>query len=262
MTGFPLGPLVLYGSDVCGIVFDEGTARTCSSTVQNVYTVFVVDEDLAYASAANRVLRYDGNRWTQLGAPLDTEHTIQAIWASREVLVAATSAGDVHVYRDGATEPESQLGVSTSAVWALWGFGATDVWLGNEDGQLMHYDGEEWSSFWSQAGGCRSVRKLWGADQVLYFASSSYLGVWRDGQVQDVIDGPCEEQDAFMEGTYEELRILGLWGNAPDEVFVALEQRTIDQRITEDGLIRTSIPPDACGSVRLHWFDGATVGRL
>ena len=70
LKGFANGPLVVYGGFPCGIQFVDGGSAECSGAAGFVADLSVVSTGIAYAVNYDRVLQYDGDFWTQLGAAL------------------------------------------------------------------------------------------------------------------------------------------------------------------------------------------------
>jgi hypothetical protein len=211
----------------------------------------VVNANLAYAVSYDRVLKFDGDFWTQLGGPLPGVSWANALWADASTVVVAAAdklgGGDVLQIASGA-DPVSLPGFPKQATpFAVWGLGAADVWVGTAQGQLEHYDGAAWTEMATipyRGLGSKSVSgasgigkiKLWGTGNRLYAMAGNVFGRW-DGARFEVLESLAGE--AFF---------AGLWGNSASEVFLAVVDR--------QGSSNT------CGPLRLRWYDGARVGPL
>ncbi|HEY3254255.1 MAG TPA: hypothetical protein VGJ91_09915, partial [Polyangiaceae bacterium] len=101
LTGFVGGPLVAYGTGRCAISFVQGNANACNAMFSQIIDVFTVDAQLAYAVYQDRVLRYDGASWTQLGPPLESVTTARGVWASAETVVVVAEGGKIYLLQDG-----------------------------------------------------------------------------------------------------------------------------------------------------------------
>jgi len=250
LKGFANGPLVVYGGFPCGIQFVDGGSAECSGAASFVADLSVVSTGRAYAVNYDRLLQYDGDFWTQLGAALPAVGWTSAVWAdsSTVVVTANETYGGGLVFRmDSGGDPLLLAGLPSQVEpLAVWGFGASDIWVGGSQGQLVHFDGAGWSEAATipyNASGPRSVSgtggigkiKLWGTAGSLFAIAGNVFGHW-DGTQFKVIDSLTG--DAFF---------AGLWGNSASEIFLAVH----------DGQNSA-----ACGPFRLRWFDGKVVSPL
>jgi hypothetical protein len=163
----------------------------------------------------------------------------------------------VYVFDRPTSDPSILQIPDGVAATSVWGFGRDDLWVGGDAGRLAHYDGNSWTIVQAAHGNCATVANLWGADHVLYFATNNYVGRWKDGKLDTVIDGPCSQDPESSPGIYEQVIIEKIWGNSASELFIALYERK--ETLTNapgGGTTSNDIPPDACGQARLYWFDG------
>lgn len=238
LTGFPNGPLVVYPGSVCPIDFIDGGVASCAGA-QNVNDVAVVNSNLAYGVYQDRVLRFDGNFWTQLGGPLPSagQRLAESVWADASTIVVIADGGRVFVISPGG-DPVLQTGIPGVDSHGVWGFGASDIWIGNNEGQLYHYDGVAWSLKASIPGDCHQIWKLWGSEGSLFVLTSSLFGRWDGSGITTLSSLACDDTASFWD----------LWGNSPSEVFVVLEDRT-------HGIA-------GCGPAQVQWFNGSVVSPL
>jgi hypothetical protein len=240
LKGFPNGPLVVYPADFrCPIEFIDGGVASCSGA-QFVDDVAVVDSNLAYAVYEDRVLQFDGSFWTQLGGPLPGAGVVPplpSVWADASTIVVVAGGGHVWVIPSGG-DPVLQTGLPEGGFVAVWGFGASDIWIGSIKGQLYHYDGAAWSLKASIPGNCGSIHKLWGSDGSLFVLTQSLFGRWDGSGITTLSSLACDLTASFYD----------LWGNSPSEVFVVLEDRT-------HGIA-------GCGPAQVQWFNGSVVSPL
>jgi hypothetical protein len=233
VKGLANGPLFVYGVQPCWIQLVDGASVTCSGAARDIADVALVDADLGYAAYSDRLLRFDGSLWTQLGAPLPMASLTQALWADPSTILVAADRGTVYILATEG-EPVLQTGLPAVDLTAAWGFSAKDLWIGNRDGQLFHYDGAAWSLVGTMATDGGGVIKLWGADGNLFAITATAFARW-DGTRLTMIE-------TLPEGVlYKDL-----WGNSPKEVFVT----------------RYDWLDEECGAFQMRWFDGAVVGRL
>jgi hypothetical protein len=253
LKGFSNGPLIVYGGAPCGIQFVQGGTAECSGAESFIAGLSVASAERAYAASYDRVLQFDGDFWTQLGDPLPGVSWVQGVWADPSTIVAIAFPpyDNGVVFRlDPSGKAEKLAGLPAQIVpYAVWGFGASDVWVGGAQGELVHYDGTAWSQPGTipyDGAGSRSVSgtsgigkiKLWGQGGKLFGVAGNVFGQW-DGSRFKVLE-------ALSGGAYFE----GLWGNSPSEVFLAVH------------LVQSASPSKKCGPLQVHWFDGNVVGPL
>jgi hypothetical protein len=239
LTGFPNGPLALLGGSVDGYglsLVEEGSAKFARAFEDPIYKgFFVVHTDLAYAVDGKSVLEYSNGEWLPL-ATLPVAGS--GIWADEDTI--AIVGADQAFYLQSAGESDFRLleDVPAGNYWSVWGFGADDLWAGNQAGQIIHYDGSLWEVFTSGStdttGG--GIAQLWGADGQVYFRTATEFGRVAEGDSEILIR---------RESASEEFRIgvTGIWGLSPSEVFITLTDTNYDRF--------------ACGGEFILWFDGS-----
>ena len=233
VKGLANGPLFVYGVQPCWIQLVDGASVTCSGAARDIADVAMVDADLGYATYSDRLLRFDGSLWTQLGAPLPMASMTQALWADPSTILVAADRGTVYIVT-AEGEPALQTGLPSVDFTAAWGFSAKDLWIGSRDGQLFHYDGATWSLVGAIAADGAGVIKLWGADGSLFAITATVFARWDGTRL------------ATIETLGASVLYKDLWGNSPKEVFVT----------------RYDWLDEECGAFQVRWFDGAVVGRL
>ena len=266
LTGIPNGgPLLLYGQDPCGVYFFDGKSQLCVAAVPGVSRTFVVNAQRIFAIANDRLLSYNGSYFTQYGQPLPAipfPNEYQ-LWADSRVVVVAAEAGKVYLYDDPTVDPQTLLVPDGKDATSVWGFARDDLWVGSSDGRLAHYDGSAWSIAHPTEGNCSTIAHMWGADHVLFFASDNVVGRWNAGNFDTVLNGPCSQNVETPPGVFEQVIIEKIWGNSPNEVFIALYERKETVVSYSPGSVTYSdVPPDSCGQARIYWFDGQRLGRL
>lgn len=240
LTGIWRGPLIEYGSSACAIAFIDGKQMTCSAASSQVSSVFMVDDQLGYAVYGDRLLRYDGTLWTQDGPKLEPANQGQAIaravWASTDTVVIAANAG--RIYLGTGPQMDLQADVPDGDYAAAWGFAPDDLWVGNDAGQLVHFDGEHWKVGATLPGDCGAIRSLWGSDGVLFYATNHSFGYLEHGRPKALADYGCDST----------ITVKGMWGNSNREVFFA----TQDYQMLDA----------PCARIELSWFDGSALNPL
>jgi hypothetical protein len=235
-SGFPQGPLVFYGflELECGIVLMEDGERSCTTGLNYVTDLFVVDANLAYATYENRVLVYEGNSWYQLAEAIDPTSGVntRAIWGNENVVAVADSIG-IHKYeRDRNSVFETQTDAPDGDYSLVWGFSENDIWAATRR-FLVHFDGEDWQIIWDCANNCgRGIRGMWGDDGKLYFHTSNQFARWNGSQIEILA------RWADNKG----VEIQDIWGNSPSEVFLCVLDGEPENPIY--------------GETLLVWFDG------
>ena len=241
LRGFVDGPLIAYGISHCAIQLVDSNGAVCSGAPTGSTSIAVVDASLAYSAYEDRVLRFDGSLWTQLGDPLPsnpaatTRPRARGIWADSSIIVVVANEGSVYFVDPSSGQAVLQAGLPKSDTAAVWGFGSKDIWIGNDAGALYHYDGTTWSLAPPivEGSGLPNVR-LWGSEGKLFVATATVFAEW-DGSRFSVLESLTSH------GMYNDL-----WGNSPEEVFI-----TVNRGDDKD-----------CGPFQVRWFDGSVVGPL
>jgi hypothetical protein len=232
LRGFVDGPLIALSVRPCAIQFVDSQGAHCSGSSRAAADVATVSADLAYATYANRLLRFDGALWTQLGDPLPQIGNSSALWADSSTVVVISEGNVFLVGSDGAAVPQSEL--PAGRVTAVWGFGSTNLWAGTADGQLFHCDGTTWLARASLADASDKITRLWGSDGDLFILTDNELAKW-DGTRTVLLDS------ISAPGGYTDV-----WGNSSKEVFVV-------GYTCDDG--------SHCVA-ETRWFNGSVVGKL
>lgn len=237
LGGFPGGALLLAGGILghLGIYdFDAGELRNVWE-FQSGGPVFGAGSQRAYALDGDNALMSKGGAFESTAT---LPSAARAIWADDEIIAVAGDNQTLMTRPVSGGEFEAVPGVPAGDYGTLWGFGASDLWLGNLPGQLVHYDG---SSFKVVDLGTSpvdpSVRALWGADGDLYFISTYEFGRIRKGST---------EAEILISGgnaATPRIHFHGLWGLSATEVFLAVSDEEYYQY--------------RCGGMFTLMFDGA-----
>jgi hypothetical protein len=265
LTGVPGGPLLFYGDRNCGVSAFAAGSYSCLSAVSPVSNLFVVDAERAFAIAGNHLMARSGSYFADYGSiPVVSSAWVYQLWADAQVVVVvALNAGYVYLFDGAASTPELLSLPDGMKASSLWGFARDDLWVGGEGGELGHYDGDSWTVVQATQGTCASIDKMWGADHVLYFATFSHVGRWRDGRIDTVLDGTCVNDAYQIVGTHHTIDVQKIWGNSPGELFILFSESTITRfDLGNGGSTYDSEPSGPCGDDRVYWFDGNSLGRL
>jgi hypothetical protein len=234
LRGFVDGPLVALSISPCSIQFIDSQGARCSGASREVADVATISAQLAYATYSNRLLRFDGSLWTQLGDPLPyVSGNSTTLWADSST-IAVVAEGRLYLASPGNQAVE-QTGLSSFVVTTVWGFGSKDLWVGTRDGQLVHYDGAQWSAKASVAVDMNGITRLWGNDGQLFVLTYGSLVRW-DGTRAVVLDA-VTAPSAYVD----------LWGSSAKEVFAARSECSAD---------------GARCAYQMRWWNGATLGPL
>jgi len=96
---------------------------------------------------------------------------------------------------------------------------------------------------------------MWGQAGVLYFYTASTVYRMLGNQVEPTLTLPCDE--------WRSLSVRSVWGNSPSEVFIAIQNYRLEQRVDDQGSVSTlPVPADSCGAIRILYFDGQRLGVL
>ena len=239
LRGFVDGPLVAFGLLPCKIQLVDGNSAICSGAPKDISDVAVLSVSLAYAVYSDRVLRFDGSMWTQLGTTLPSNPSATArpyargVWGDSSMVVVVANEGSVYLI-DSAEKATLQNDLQGPDYTAVWGFASDDIWVGNGNGEIYHYDGGRWSLALVVPTEYGSVTKLWGHGGKLFVLAGRAFAEW-DGSsfiLRDSLSGNAFYQD--------------IWGTSHDQVFMTV----------------TNYDDQDCGTFQVRWFDGSVVGPL
>jgi hypothetical protein len=201
-------------------------------SVEGLYPgeVFIVRDDLAYAlggDAAQPVIRWDGASWGPVPAVFPDSFNPSDLWADENMVAVVGQAGTLRTL--AGTEWRQWATGTLADLYQVWGFGDGELWVFSAR-ELWRCRDETcepmvWPDLGDDVCGGRSIQFVWGKDGVLFFATDHELVRW-DGTTFDVL--------AYWPATYVPdpthddcrgggLWIQALWGNSPDEVFLAVD---------------------------------------
>jgi hypothetical protein len=245
LRGFVGGALVPIGVSPCSIQLVDDQGARCSGASRDVADVAIIRADLAYAAYSNRILRFDGSFWTQLGDPLPPPDgptpfgsvRTYALWADASTILVTTyetgTEGFVYLVSSEGT-PVLQTGLPMVGFTSAWGSGSSDIWVGSADGGLYHYDGSSWTLKASMTADGSGIIRIWGVDGDLFMITSTELAHWDGTSLQTI--------ESLGSGLYYK----DLWANSAKEVFVTLVSfEDTDHR-----------------EFQARWFDGSSVRRF
>jgi hypothetical protein len=180
------------------------------------------------SSTQTSLLRYSAGSWNAIETSLPVQYP-NAIWADPQAVVLAGANQAMYVKR-GSAAINPIAGAPAGDYYSVWGFSDTDLYAGNQLGQLLHYDGTSWTVV-ATTPTASPIAHIWGADGVVYFAGSEF-GVW-DGQSSRIL---------LNSG------VSGIWGLSKNEVFITLVDGAYFQY--------------QCGGYYIIWFDGTEFHRF
>ena len=204
----------------------QGDARDTSATGQLGYTLF-----------ADHVAVHDGAQWTD-ALPLPAElKNPQRMFALDNFFVVAGLNQRVAIFDQAF---ELQDAVPAGDYVAAWAFARDDIWLGNYVGQLVHFDGKQWSTI-AMAKEGEAIGGLWGdGSGRLYFYTASSFGYFEGSTVQYIATWPPNGSS---------VQFGGIWGDrATGEVYLSV----IDYEFSSY----------ACGGSFMVWFDGLALHQF
>jgi hypothetical protein len=142
LRGFTGGDLILY-NNYCGISLmgRDGTGRCSWSDVEfEGVRSAATSGGAGYAIVGQRLLMYEPPGWTEFAA---TSQEPEALWTGDGSIVVAGARQ--FVARSDMSGRLTQLpGVPAGNYWSVWAF-ASEIWLGNTVGQLVRFDGQDWT---------------------------------------------------------------------------------------------------------------------
>jgi hypothetical protein len=195
----------------------------------SVEATFVVNDDLAYAistAGETKVIRWNGVAWSPVTAVLPYT-SVHALWADESNVFVVGDLGTV-LSLDGDTWQVHDAGTLENIMF-VWGFAGDDVWISTWQG-LGHFDGASWTAVpWpfpidpTEPCAEGQIEGLWGADGHLFVRTNHRLAMWDGTSFVSLGYWPAVTE---VVGTTTYCRgglfLAALWGNAPDEVFAAV----------------------------------------
>lgn len=254
LSGLPLAELAVHSSfaDSAGCtlaLIDNGTER-CDQSGPGIEAFFGVDAQLAFATIGTNLLVYDGALWNVHPTPLP--FAAAAMWADATNVVIVGDLGRISRLRDGVWTNSNRSIESLTAVWA----GVDDeLWVGTAGGEILHRDRE---GTWQPTLPLRGVtcpnrdplRGIWGSGDTVYFHTDRAIARWDGSALRELGNWTCALPDPNFGDNSRIIR--DIWGNGPDEVFVAMT----------DGSRFFSRSFDDCGDGFVLYFDGSEFHRL
>jgi len=254
LSGLPLSELAVHSrfpdAAGCSLALINSGAERCDQSGSGIEAFFGVDPQLAFATIGTNLLVYDGAVWNVHPTPLPFAAT--AMWADATSVVIVGDLGRISRLRDGVWTNSNRTIESLTAVWA----GADDeLWVGTAGGEILHRDREgTWQTTLSLRGvTCIDrdpIRGIWGSGDTVYFHTDRALARWDGSALRELGNWTCALPDPNF--GFNPRAIRNIWGNGPDELFVAMT----------DGSRFFSRFFDECGDGFVLYFDGTEFHRL
>jgi hypothetical protein len=255
LTGLPGGDLFGW-SQISQLTVIDPSDGTVNRPGISLMDLWVVDENLAYGliSGDPNLVKYEDGSWGPY--PGETlPYDVIRVWGDETSVFVGGENGIVMTSEDG-TWIVHDTG-TLSAIVSFWGFSGTDLWAGTSSGKLMHYDGSDWAFVsWPDPGDdaddCRRTGKpingMWGADGMLFLHTGDALLMY-DGHDFTIL-GYWPGTQTVVEGINYcagRLLIQSIWGNSPNEVFLAVEESEISLNTCEEYVLWWD-------GTSFHWF--------
>lgn len=248
IEGVPGGPLLVYGQ-ACAVVAVEGPGRRSCFYPGDVSlgggAVVHASPERTWALHPSGIASASDGEWravTGLAQPVDPLGIRLSIWGDEHrFFVLGSTELEEGTVTDGVTTHHFD-DVEHPAFTAFWVRAPTDIWLGTEQGDLVHFDG---ASTESVAGlGAEPIVSFWGTDTDLYFITRSAVGRVRDGAAEALL-----QHDRAGLPIGEHLELADISGDASrGEVYLAL----VDARHEAY----------ECGATFVLWYDGTDFRRF
>ena len=126
-------------------------------------------------------------------------------------------AYEIHVVGDGAYKCVDGFWIETldarigSSMTAIWAFSENDIFIGDMDGVVHHYDGNSWDSIY-EAGGSHNIRCIWGT-------SNSNLYICTENSFLHFNGSTCTQ----IMGYTENADYVCVYGFADNDMYMAAE---------------------------------------
>ncbi|MEO6601147.1 MAG: hypothetical protein ABIQ16_14810 [Polyangiaceae bacterium] len=240
LGGLPDGP-VLIGTEVNGtrgiyIVQDGQLTLSLELDTLSDLQLFGVGPKHAYARSGSEVLEYRNGSWRALET---LPEQVLSISGGDQFVVAVGLNQSIYL-KQGSAAFEALPGVPAGDYTASWAFTANDIWAGNGDGQLLHYDGSSWHVLetGSRDKTGSGIVALWGDADTVYFMTFTELGRATEANAELLFS---RSPSAKPSEPY--FSPQSLWGKSKDELFLAISDEQFAQY--------------ACGAAFVVWFDGS-----
>jgi hypothetical protein len=230
IIGIPNGPLwALCGSDHYLMLVEDGSLVPYVDVW--AHDIHVVSETSVYAALGTspRLATFDGTEWSPFpGEPVPFD--VKQVWANDEVVFLAGDNGTIISLEDGHWIVHDTG--TLSSFNEIWGLSGDDIWASTYGGELIHFDGTEWTDAeWPNMGDdsdyChrsdQNILGMWGTADKLFMHTAKQFFVW-DGSTFSVLAyWPGEESGEYPEINCEgQVIINSIWGNSDTEVFLAV----------------------------------------
>jgi len=249
LTAASAAKLIVYGSreqlgdTSCALAVLSGDMLECN-VASPVRDAFAVSETRAFALAGSgHVLEHDGQGWTQRPVAFGG----RAIWADDDELIVASNEGVVQRLIADVWVPE-KVG-SAAALTAVWGHNGGDLWVGDAEGRLLHFDGAGWQLV-GQLGGVTCARqepimRIAGAGAHVWIHTPTQLARWNGSELESFGNWSCAPLRS--DESSNSLRIEDLSVVDEDNVFIAF----LGGAVTA-----------GCGDAYVVHFDGSAFHRF
>jgi hypothetical protein len=222
--------------DACGIRELDGERSVCSAAQAGIEGVIGVRPDLAWAAYRARVLRYDGDSWTQFGPALGQGIFAHAIWADEERILVGTGSG---VYESDTDRANFRGPTSDREIWSLTRSGR-DTFVGSDDGEVLRRRGSgDWTAIWREEHDCGEdrglVNRMWSAEGEVYFKTARSWVRWDDDEATTLETLDCGDRELFLDVS----------GTGPERSFAVRTRSNVE-----------------CGDVEVLWFDGQRIRSI
>lgn len=198
--------------------------------------LFGVGPKHAYARNGSQVLEFRNGSWRALET---LPEQVLSISGGDDFVVAAGLNQSIYL-KQGSAAFEALSKVPAGDYTASWAFAADDIWAGNSDGQLVHYDGSSWhimeTGSHDKTGS--GIVALWGDDDTVYFMTFTEFGRATEAGAELLFSRSPSAQPSEPYFSPQ-----SLWGKSKDELFLTISDGAFEQY--------------ACGAAFLTWFDGA-----
>jgi len=242
LSGFASGPLLLTGflPDQLGIWRITQAGEVAFDAPLEVARPVTVGADTAYAFSLDKFYRFADDKWAEY---LTLPAPAQGLWADEDRVLLV--GGNQAVFQKNTADADFAAipGVPAGDYTAVWSFAANDTWVGNQAGQLVHYDGSKWTVFETGSKDITGagIVQLWGSsDGQLFFRTYTEFGRYDGKQVELLLELPADGDPSLA-------RVItgGLWGLSSKEVFLSVTDKQFNKY--------------ACGGQFMLFFDGTTL---
>ncbi len=144
------------------ILRHDGNAWTpmASGTNYDLYAVYAWENGAFAGGEDGALMRYDGREWRPYPSPVNWNILDMVGFGSNRIFASGSNSAEICTF-NGRTWTPIFIGYTRGSNYSIWGTSERDLFLGQGRGDVLHFDGNEWSYLPRIT--TSVVRSVWGA---------------------------------------------------------------------------------------------------